>query len=184
MRNRFGTDSLLVVTPCSASKIKLPVFDGAQEELWSSVSTSQESNGAPRGIAARDMYVGRHHKSVMESVDRLRAEFCHVQIGVVIVSAGYGLLEEWDQIEHYDESFDRMTRTESIDTARRLGIRDQLAQQLDEYKYVLFLLSDKYLNAIEAPMGIAYREIYFAGKAFKSDSKGISIEPAGREEAK
>ena len=77
-----------------------------------------------------------------------------------------------------------MTRLESINAARRLGIRDQLAQQLDEYQYALFLLSDKYLNAIEAPMGVANQEIYFAGKAFKSDSRGISITAAGREEAK
>ena len=184
MIQQDGPISLLVVTPCSATKANPPDPDVFQREFWSTRSTSQSDQWPQRGLVARDLYQGAHHRSVMTSVDNLRAEFCHIRIEVAIVSARYGLVQEWDRLAPYDESFDRMSRQESIDVSHRLGIRSQLAQQLAEFRYAVFLLSETYLNAIEAPMGIAENEIYFAGRAFDSELENVSIVRTGRTEAK
>ncbi len=176
--------SLLIVTPCSATKAKLVETNAAQQEFWSKQSTPQDNQLAQHGIAARDLYQGAHHKSVMATVDKLRAKFCDAQIEIAIISAGYGLVKERDRLTPYDKTFDRMSPQESQQPSERLSIRPQLNQQLSEFKFAIFLLSAKYLHAIEAPLGTAENEIYFAGSGFNSSQNNVYITRAGTKEAK
>ena len=178
MRQR-SPESLLVVSPCSATKAK-----GNQSALWGPESANLSDPPRSELIPARQLYQGAHHKSVIASIDRLRSHFSYNRIEVMIVSAGYGLVAEWDGISNYDVSFDRMSKQESIDLARKLEIRSQLSETLKEYKYVLFLLSAKYLSAVEAPFGVAEKEIYLASGTFNSDMDNVSIARAGVSEAK
>jgi len=178
MRKR-APESLLIVSPCSATKA-----NGTQRALWGLESANLPDASSSELIPARQLYQGAHHKSVIASIDRLRSHFCYNRIEVMIVSAGYGLVAEWEGMPKYDVSFDRMSKQESINLARKLEIRSQLSETLKEYKYVLFLLSSKYLSAVEAPFGIAEKEIYLASGTFKSDMDNVSITKAGVAEAK
>ena len=172
-------ESLLIVSPCSATKA-----DGTQRALWGPELENLYESLGNELIPARHLYQGAHHKSVIASIDRLRGHFCETRIEVMIVSAGYGLVAEWEGILKYDVSFDRMSKQESIDLARKLEIKSQLVETLKEFKYVLFLLSSKYLSAVEAPFGVAEKEIYLASGTFKSDIDSVSIVKAGVAEAK
>lgn len=148
---------VLVVSACSARKLKTdtPVF-------------------------ARDLYLGAAHRLVVNAVAKLRT--CpDTQVDLAIVSAGYGLLDEYDLVLPYDASF-RGGRKAARETAQRLRIREQLTDRLSgHYSLALFVLGRVYLDALAPPFNCA-REIYFSARKVWA-SPSVTHVRAGQVEA-
>jgi hypothetical protein len=176
--------SLLVITPCSASK-RPQTEEGAS-------STELETRDGRRDALcrlakwrclARDLYRGRHHLSVVEDIRRLREAIPEGTFRLSIVSAGYGLLDEFDWVVPYDVTFSSMRRSGARARAERLGIRVALAERAAQHDVALFLLSREYLDAIDAPLGAAASEVYFAPPEPHLSGRGVVHVCAGRDEA-
>ncbi len=128
------------------------------------------------------MYAGRQHRLVMKSVDRLRA--ANPRIDLFIVSAGYGLLTEQQRIVPYEARFSRASRRTTLRRARQLHIRTDLQDRLRMYAVAIFLLSDAYLAAIEAPLDVAPLEVYLASPHCELRGERVIHVPVGAHEAR
>ena len=181
-----GVRSLLVCTPCSALKanpqepIDLGLFNGPYPDQQADMERQFTRNVLP----AREMYQGPHHRSVMESVDKLRGMKSPVGIEVAIISAKYGVLSESDEISPYDESFDRGSLIWAKERAQSLGINEHLNELARQHEVIVFLLSSRYLEAIGAPLRSSAYEIYFAANSFMSADLSGTVVPCGREQAR
>ena len=180
-----GIRSLLVCTPCSSLKadpqdpIAPNLFNGPDPSQQAAMERQFTGNVLP----AREMYKGPHHRSVMESVDKLRGLKSPTRIAIAIISAKYGVLTESDEISPYDESFDRYSLAEARERARSLGINAQLTTLASQHEVVVFLLSSRYLEAIDAPLRSSAYEIYFAANSFMAADLSGTVVPCGREQA-
>ena len=177
--------SLLICTPCSSLKadpqkpISLTFSDGADPDRQAAMERQLAGNVLP----ARNMYQGPHHRSVMESVDKLRGIPSPLRVEVAIISAKYGVLSESEEISPYDESFDRYSSREAKERAQSLQINEKLTRVANQHEVVIFLLSSRYLEAIEAPLHSSAYQIYLSNSSFKSDSVSGAVVPCGRKQA-
>lgn len=102
-------------------------------------------------LPARDMYLGGQHIYTVRAVDILRSIPSVKCVDFYILSAGFGLLEEYTLIPPYECTFGIMNREEIRRRSRKLGIEKKLLQIFKEKAYDagFFLLGVKYLFAIE-----------------------------------
>ncbi|NEX60147.1 DUF6884 domain-containing protein [Noviherbaspirillum galbum] len=98
------------------------------------------------GLSAGCMYTGEHHVHLMRGVAAARAS--GHQVDVHIISAGFGVLAENDEIVPYDATFNDMEKHDCIEWGRELRIPERVQEILSEPADMsLVLLSEKYLNA-------------------------------------
>jgi hypothetical protein len=177
--------SLLVVTPCSATKRRAVPHPPAYEDL---VDPDRRAAAFVRlagaVVPAAELYGGAHHSTVKGAVCRLRRLLPRTRVDVAIVSAGYGVLGEHDPVIPYEATFAGLPRGEAVRRGRELGIRPELARRLATAEVALFLLGEDYLAAIEAPLASAPTELYLASAAAHLDGPGVIKVPAGRVEAR
>ncbi len=160
--------SLLVVTPCSASKRIRVHRPPKYEDLVDRERrhTLLEKHAAV-ALPAAQLYNGQHHRIVMEAVRRLRKGWPQARVGVALLSAGFGVVAEDDVIVPYDATFVGLPAAEIVQRGRALGIRPALSRLLAGYEAAVFLLGREYLAAIEAPIGSATIELYLTARAVR-----------------
>ena len=174
---------LLVVSSCSAIKrYQPPRLPGIDDLADPQRRAKVEERLARYALPAREQYSGRQHRAVVRSVDRLRAAGATVDL--VIVSAGYGIVDEHQSIVPYDARFAGLSKTVSLRRARQLGTNAALRTRLPAYDVALFLLSDAYLSAIEAPFAAAPLELYLASSHCTLHGTGVVHIPVGVEAAR
>lgn len=100
------------------------------------------------------MYTGVQHRRLMEGIELIRTTSGQGIIDLCIVSAGYGLLHEKEMIVPYEVTFNDMNKSEIREWARFLKIRESVSEKTKDYDLVVFLLGDKYLQALELPLDI------------------------------
>ena len=135
-------------------------------------------------LPAADLYTGTHHQMVMATVTRLRREAPDARVGVAIVSAGFGVLDENDPVFPYQATFNGLTREETIRRGRNLGLRRALSHRLADYESAIFLLGREYLTAIEAPFSSAARELYLTAHSVCLLGRGVVSITASNEQAR
>lgn len=178
-------ESIVVVTTCSARKrCQLPDAPGFDELADDQRRASAFRRFAHLAMPARDLYTGQHHQSVMRTVERLRQAWPSTRVEVIVVSAGYGVIDESDLIIPYDASFAGLAPTIARERARRLGIRQRLQSRLGDHEAALLLLSEVYLSVLDPPLMQARCEIYFASPMVGLAGAGVVHVPAGRDEAR
>jgi len=177
--------SLLVVTPCSARKrYRLP-----DEPLFEDLVNAQRRSEAfgrfgDLALAAREMYTGQHHRFVLRTVDQLRHAWSGTPIDIVIVSAGFGLVEEHERIIPYSATFAGLPPPVAMERAQRLQIGPVLGRRLADYEAAVLLLSGTYLAVLEPPLRAAGLEVYFAPPAFQLAGDGVLHIRAGVTESR
>jgi hypothetical protein len=177
--------SILVITPCSARKAYRPPIPPTYDDLVSSDRRAAAFERlAIQQLPARDMYTGQHHRSVLRNVDRLRRELPDVNCKVVIVSAGFGVLDETSLIVPYEATFSGLRRQDAISRAHQLSIRKELEERLSVADIGIFMLGNAYLEAIEAPINQAPLEVYIRSVVKVETSDRVMNVPAGRAEAR
>ena len=99
-------------------------------------------------MPASQMYRGEEHNSTLAAVDELRASRGPRAVTHLIVSAGYGLLDENERIVPYDCSFDAMSPDAAARWAVELNLADDVRAKIRGQKSVAFILYSAYRRAI------------------------------------
>lgn len=145
----------LVITPCSAKKqgdVSRPAR--AAEMADPHLRQEAEARLAAYACPAAEMYTGKHHRLVMEGVQRVWQRWGGETLDVAILSGGYGLLRADEMIIPYDVTFDEFDQTALADWAARLEIPERTAAVVREYDLVLLLLSGRYLSVLDLPLDV------------------------------
>lgn len=101
---------------------------------------------------AAQMYTGLQHLRVMEGVNILRSHLGKEAVDLKILSAGYGLISEDQEIFPYSVTFNSMKNDELSSWGNFLKIHDEFQQAIIGYDLVFILLGDKYLRALNLPV--------------------------------
>jgi hypothetical protein len=117
---------------------------------------------------AAELYTGQEHGVVRDAVGKLRN---HTDVTWQIVSAGYGLVDETDDLVAYDRTFsdieavceradwmgfdpDALTHDETRQAVgREKSIPDDLRRAIDEHDLAFLVLSEPYLVAASDALG-------------------------------
>jgi len=177
---------ILVVSACSGDKLydDPPIrCDGTDSDMRGELMRKYPDYVAP----AAEMYVGDEHQIVREAADNLRE---HGEVSWRILSAGYGLISENEEIVAYDCSLsdiapvrDRVERlgynpgSLTIDETRRVigretgAVPDLMKALNDGFDLVFLTLSEPYLVAISEALSDVPKDvtvISFASKGSRS----------------
>jgi hypothetical protein len=177
---------LLVISSCTAKKaVKVPALtrdDFADPDRL----VQREHELARVRRPAAEMYTGQQHVYLTRGVDRLRRAFGDDFVDVLIVSAGYGLIEADRAICPYDVTFNGMRKAEAQAWARHLGVPSDVRAALEDVEVAIFLLGSSYLNAIDLPIAARNgQRLIFLAKPSESSrlaGAGVVTVPAGKSE--
>ncbi|MFW9807558.1 MAG: hypothetical protein ACFFFK_12590 [Candidatus Thorarchaeota archaeon] len=99
-------------------------------------------------MPARDMYIGPQNTELVKAVDMLRT-IPGVTVQFVILSAGFGILQEYDLVPPYDCSFTSMNMAEVRKRSDVLRLKTSLTRMIDgQFDFIYLALGKRYLNAI------------------------------------
>lgn len=142
----------LIITSCTKDKIhdiegQLSKYDFLDHDTL----TKKEKELISFKTKAKDIYKGRQHLRVMEGINHLRENLGNNVVDLAIVSAGYGLLDENDEIVPYNVTFAEMKKSEVIEWSKHLNINEDTSKKIKSYDLVFFLLGEEYLRSLELP---------------------------------
>jgi len=144
---------VLVVTSCTGNKYYSPKNMLSLEDFKEPDSLyRKEVELSKYKMPAIHMYTGKQHEYVVEGLNILRSNYGHSCIDLMIVSAGYGLLDENDLIVPYNASFSDMRTKDIIDWSRHLNIKENLEKAIQKYDLIIFLLGADYLKSLSLPV--------------------------------
>lgn len=160
---------ILVVTSCTGEKNCKPenqlLFEDFQDE---NILKQRECELAEFRMKAKDMYTGSQHLALMDGINDYRKQGGKIDLN--IISAGYGLLSEEEEIVPYEVTFNTMNSQTIKNWSKRQRISETLQERIRDYDLVFFLLGDKYLQSVEWPLGITdqQRFFFFAGNSSRT----------------
>ena len=100
---------------------------------------------------ARDMFTSPLFLEAFEAVANLRATFGQDAVGVLIVSAAYGVISEDFEVVPYDVSFGDVSPEEARWRGEHLGLPAAVRAASADYPLVLSLLGKSYRAAADLP---------------------------------
>ncbi|WP_149847115.1 tRNA-guanine transglycosylase DpdA [Paenibacillus sp. 37] len=160
---------ILVVTSCTGEKISKPENQLFLEDFQDENRLKQrEQELSEYKTLAKDMYTGSQHLALMEGINMYRE--LGGEIDLNIISAGYGLLKEHDEIVPYEVTFNSMNSQTIKNWSKKQKITETLQETVGNYDIVFFLLGDKYLQSVEWPLNINkdQRFFFFAGNSSRT----------------
>lgn len=97
---------------------------------------------------ARDMYTGSQSIELIKAVDLLR-KILHIEVQVVIISAGFGILHEQDLVPPYDCSFTNMKIRQVRKRSEELNLQSSFTSLINKNFDLIYLaLGNRYLAAL------------------------------------
>ncbi|MFX1578765.1 MAG: DUF6884 domain-containing protein [Promethearchaeota archaeon] len=97
---------------------------------------------------ARDMYLGPQNKELVKAVDLLRT-IDDVEVQLVIISAGFGMLHEEDIVPPYDCSFTTMKIANVRERSSQLQLKEAITQLVETgFDLIYLALGKRYLETI------------------------------------
>lgn len=181
----------LVISSCTKRKQYAPLGQPHCFDLDDPVRRKQkEQELHAYKLPAIEMYTGQHHLHVREGLELVWNKLGHESVSLVIVSAGYGILQPGQLIIPYECTFQNMKRREVIARSRKLGICQETEKLVQRFDLVFYLLSKEYLWALEPlplTVGTGTKQFFFVGKSLSDhipEGPGVSRIPAGSQEAR
>ncbi|MDY6785793.1 MAG: hypothetical protein SW833_25120 [Cyanobacteriota bacterium] len=163
---------LLVVTSCTGKKrfhpdhpLELEDFRNPDRRLARLLELAEYK------CAAGQMYAGLQHLRVMEGVSILRKALGNECVDVAILSAGYGLISEHQEIIPYEVTFNTFRQSREVDEwANFLEIHERFEKKIASYELVFVLLGNKYLRSLSLPVTTRENQtvIFLASKSSAS----------------
>jgi hypothetical protein len=137
---------ILVVGSCSKRKLKQHENAPACSDLVSKESLDKWRTLLSGSLVrARDMYTGSLNRELVRGVDLLRT-IPSVEVQLVIISAGFGVVDEDELIPPYDCSFSGLQKREILARAHDLRIEHDFAHVcLTGFDMVYLALGKNYL---------------------------------------
>lgn len=141
---------ILIIDQCSNRKSypdESTVFDATEiDEIGLKVLRNQDE---AISVPARKLYAGRQQRYIDEAIDSLRAN--DNTIDRYFISAGFGLVDEDEELPPYDVTFAEMTADEIEARATSLKITERTTDVLisNSYDIVFFTLGGDYYRALD-----------------------------------
>ncbi|MFW9839993.1 MAG: hypothetical protein ACFFES_03750 [Candidatus Thorarchaeota archaeon] len=99
-------------------------------------------------LPARDMYTGPQNTELVKAVDLLRT-IANIEVQYIIVSAGFGILQEKELIPPYDCSFSSMSMKEVRKRSQEQELQASIFNMVDKgFDLVYLALGKRYLAAL------------------------------------
>lgn len=162
------TKRVLVITSCTGEKKYSPDTQLVQDDFQDAATLSKrEEELSAYQTTAGQMYTGRQHLALMNGVEMYRQSGHANAIDVMILSAGYGMLEEETPIVPYEVTFNTMKSKELLEWSAHLQITSTLQEKIKEYDLIFFLLGNKYMKAVQWPIQVRddQKLIFFASES-------------------
>ncbi|MFC4440240.1 MULTISPECIES: DUF6884 domain-containing protein [Natrialbaceae] len=143
---------ILIIDQCSNKKSypdESAVFDAADIDK-AGLDTLRDREEAV-SLPARKLYGGRQQRYISEATDSLRAD--RHTVDRYFISAGFGLVEEREELPPYDVTFAKMTDSEIESRSASLQISERTQEVISATSYdVVFLaLGRDYYQALDVP---------------------------------
>ncbi|MDL2344407.1 hypothetical protein QOL99_09595 [Deinococcus sp. MIMF12] len=145
--------SLLVVSSCTGAKLHKPANQLVLDDFRQGEDhvRVREQELAPYRTSAKRLYTGMQHQQVSQAFDLLST--CKdVVSSLQIISAGYGLIDQYRFIAPYETTFNDLRSREVLDWSRQLRIHEDLNDKVKGYDLVVFLLGENYLKSALLPL--------------------------------
>ncbi len=139
--------SILVISSCG----KLKALSHPDQPTCANLSNKQQREKAKKkfqkmSLEAGNLYTGEQAKFIRKSIEVLRL-FCSVEN--LILSAGFGLVDEKELLPPYECSFTNKTKKEIQILAKNLSIPDEVKRIAEKnYELVYLALGKDYLTAV------------------------------------
>jgi len=153
---------ILILTSCTGKKkskpenqLTLDDFRSGQKHLEQRTEELKEHL-----VPAGELYTGGQHLCLLRALKHFRHDFPKHQWDLKIVSAGYGLLSEDDQVVPYEVTFNTMRVNELREWADFLQLPQTVGNVLGQYDLTFFLLGKEYLKAIHLPETLPGSQAY------------------------
>ncbi|MBV0924529.1 hypothetical protein KTS45_09995 [Halomicroarcula limicola] len=150
---------ILVIDQCSGSKnYPEALHELTQEEVDSGPVEQLLERPDTAGIPANELYSGRQQQRINEAVEVLRSK--GHKVDRKFVSAGFGLIDEREELPPYEITFSGMNHGEIDQRAERLQIAEEVCELLtetsdDPFDIIFFALGSDYYHAIDLDQTLA-----------------------------
>ena len=145
---------LLVVSACTAKKASGDLDKDSQltaEDLDDPARRKEgEARLADYRLPSAQMYIGDGHTFVRQAIQSLREHGYNVSH--FILSAGYGLLNEADNIVPYNATFSGASKTWIRERGQRLSLWERFIAVAKGHDRTILILGREYLEAIGLPL--------------------------------
>lgn len=138
---------ILVISSCTKKK----AISSLNQPKCEDISSKQERKEILNNIhvetrKAIEMYQGPQHKGIISGIEKLRR---FAEVDFYIISAGFGLLGEEEQIPSYECSFSDMKNKEIFKRSSKLEImNDFIGVMLKQFDLIYLALGDDYLKSV------------------------------------
>jgi len=179
---------MLVISSCTKDKatrgcpVLLIESDFADQDRL----RRREAELAQWALPASRMYSGDQHRYLMNGISLLRSSLGQSACTLLIISAGYGLIDEERPIVPYEVTFKNKGSKWIKDRAEQLAIPDAVRAAVREHTFVNFLLGKEYLMSIHPPLRPArgQRLVFFTSNTQLPFDPASIIIPAGKQETR
>ena len=146
---------ILVITSCTSRK-KYKTASQLQPEDFISTGRLEARSAELKSYekSATDMYTGQQHLHLKAGLEQLRTYYKEAVVNLHIISAGYGLLNESDNIVPYNATFKGLKPTELLTRSNSLQLHERVETLIAKYDLVLFLLGAEYVRALQLPFEV------------------------------
>jgi hypothetical protein len=140
---------LLVVGSCGKRKLHYHTKQPSCLELIKHPDIEYWRKKLPEVCApAREIYTGPQNTELVKAVDLLR-KIPNVKVQLVIVSAGFGILQEHDLVPPYDCSFTNMKLSQIRERTQILHLKSSFSSLTSKgFDLIYLALGKRYLDAL------------------------------------
>jgi hypothetical protein len=140
---------ILVVGSCGKSKLKTILNAPTCSDIDSKDAITKWRKQLSRYLTpAREMYTGYQSTELLRGVESLRT-IDQVEVRLLILSAGFGLLEEKELVPPYECSFSKMRKNRIRERSSLLRIEEDYRKlHKTEFDLTYLALGEKYLTAL------------------------------------
>jgi len=182
---RSPNSRLLVVSACTAKKASGDLDKDSQLTAEDLDDPARRKEGETRlanyRLPSAQMYIGDGHTFVRQAIQSLREHGYNVSH--FVLSAGYGLLSEADNIVPYNVTFSGASKTWIRERGHRLRLRERFMVVAKRYDQTILVLGREYLEAIGLPLpadALPPTLAYVAPSFVKRVGYGIETIPVGQ----
>jgi len=181
-----GFMRILVITSCTGRKKHKSPNQLTYEDFASSERLHRRTVELKDfKVPAAEMYTGQQHRYLMAGLEKVRKVYGSAVVDLHIISAGYGLLAENDDIVPYNVTFSGLNKVDLLARSNSLQLHERVEALIAGYDLVFFLLGKEYVQALQLPFEVpdTVTQVFLLGTSYKKlipDLPNIHFVSAGK----
>ena len=137
--------NILIISSCTKKK----ALPNTNSLSWNELNTQQKRDRWVKEnvdkLPAKQLYMGHQMKLILKGIELLRMKY---YVDHMIISAGFGLVPENENLPSYDSSFNALTKAEIIERSKNLQIKIKLDELNSNYDMIYLALGKEYLTSV------------------------------------